>query len=420
MQLVLRALWVDPPGPRLRLGPGQYVFGRAPKCDVRVPFRSVSRKHFILSVGSDSATVRDLNSRCGTEVNGRRVAAEERLRTGDRLSLAGWKLCVQLLSDDADPSPDCLEVQAGGEGVTLEGLVSAGPPADRAGNLVTVGDGRPGKLAAGLYEVPLNIPDYDLKLTIDLLNPLGHGDIGEVWWVKTRGTGDWHEGALKVTHDPEGTERAWRARCGATRLIPVPPHPHLLTPMFLGSFLGRFSVKTEVADGSLADLADALPRADCKPRLIAALGDAATGLDRLHEHGLVHGCPKPRDILLFRGRARVGDFDLIHDPRDAIEVASVARFADPGYLAPEVWAGRSSGRSDQYALACGYAYLRTGRRVFPIWERADWERCHREADPDLSGLADRERAAVRRALCKDPEQRYGTCAEFAAAVAAGT
>ena len=174
-----------------------------------------------------------------------------------------------------------------------------GPPvADLTGT-------RPGsRLAPGLHDVPLGTPGHDLKVSINLRARIGRGGFGEVWWVQTRGSSPhWQDGALKVADAPEGTERAYLVRGGAAAMAGVPAHPHLLGLRFLGSLHGRPAVQTEMADYSLADLAGSVPLNDLRPRLLAAVREAAAGLDHLHAHGLVHGCPKPADILLFRGRA---------------------------------------------------------------------------------------------------------------------
>jgi serine/threonine-protein kinase len=238
-----------------------------------------------------------------------------------------------------------------------------------------------------------------------------------VWWAKTRGTGDeWHDVAVKVSRHPDGSELGDLCRWGAMAVAALPLHPHVLGPRLVGSFGDRPLVATGLADNSLEDLAGVLARADLLTRLVAAVRDAAAGLDHLHAHGLVHGCPKPADILLIKGRAVVADWDLVHHAHVAEGARAVARHADTGYLAPEVWAGWACGQSDQYALACGYARLRTGRPVAPAWERTGRKPAHCEFTPDLAGLPRAEQAVVGRALSQDPDRRFGSCGRFAAAL----
>jgi pSer/pThr/pTyr-binding forkhead associated (FHA) protein len=78
MWLVLHVLEGEPLGPALHFPPGQYVFGRAPGCHVLFPWPSaVSRRHCILFVNDQGASVRDLRSRNGTVVNSRRITREQ-------------------------------------------------------------------------------------------------------------------------------------------------------------------------------------------------------------------------------------------------------------------------------------------------------------------------------------------------------
>jgi pSer/pThr/pTyr-binding forkhead associated (FHA) protein len=56
----------------------------------------VSRHHCLLTVGNDGAWIRDLSSRNGTFVNGRRVAWERPLRDGDLIWVAASGFEVEL------------------------------------------------------------------------------------------------------------------------------------------------------------------------------------------------------------------------------------------------------------------------------------------------------------------------------------
>jgi serine/threonine protein kinase len=119
---------------------------------------------------------------------------------------------------------------------------------------------------------------------------------------------------------------------------------------------------------------------------------------------------KPSNILIVGGRARVGDFDLVHPLRPDVGSGWVVRYGDPAFLAPEVLAGRLCPASDQFALACAYAAARLGRPVFPA--RAA------RGEPELGALPLAERAVLVRALAADPDRRFPSCRAFADALAA--
>jgi diguanylate cyclase (GGDEF)-like protein len=80
-------------GREIELGPlpNETVLGRSPDAHIVIPDSSVSRQHARLSRGKDGQTdymaVVDLGSSNGTFVNGASVRSEQRLRSGDKISL---------------------------------------------------------------------------------------------------------------------------------------------------------------------------------------------------------------------------------------------------------------------------------------------------------------------------------------------
>jgi serine/threonine protein kinase len=80
------------------------------------------------------------------------------------------------------------------------------------------------------------------------------------------------------------------------------------------------------------------------------------------------------------------------------------------YIAPEVFQGRLSDRSDQFALAVTYCQLRGGQLPFPnspTTFRTDYIR----PAPDLSMLSHREKPIIARALDPVPMDRWPSCGE---------
>ncbi|RLS70477.1 MAG: hypothetical protein DWI01_07045, partial [Planctomycetota bacterium] len=80
--------------------------------------------------------------------------------------------------------------------------------------------------------------------------------------------------------------------------------------------------------------------------------------------------------------------------------------------------GEPGPRSDQYALAVLWAHARTGRPPFREGEKREIVRAKLASAPPLDDLPGGERAVVSRALSSSADQRYASCAEFAAALAA--
>ena len=78
---------------------GVTVVGRQQECDLCVPLMVVSRKHCEINADGGVLRVRDLGSRNGTLVNGKKIA-EAVLNPGDTLQIGPVSFAVQI--DDAD------------------------------------------------------------------------------------------------------------------------------------------------------------------------------------------------------------------------------------------------------------------------------------------------------------------------------
>jgi serine/threonine protein kinase len=265
-------------------------------------------------------------------------------------------------------------------------------------------------IAPGIVVVPLNLPGPEyagLTLTYDFKELIGAGAFGEVWRTLSRGTGDWNEHVTKVSFEPPKSDRVRLAWHGTMAVAAQPPHPHLCRVGIVSWGSGRLWVSSELAEGNMAGLAAGAARL---PELVRYTREAAEGLDHLHRCGFAHNRVKPSNILIVKGCARVGDFDLVHPLRADVGSEWVIRYGDPASLAPEVLAGRLCPGSDQFALACAYAALRLDRPAFP-GEVA-------RGGLELGALPAAERAVLLRALAADPDRRFPNCRAFADALAA--
>jgi serine/threonine-protein kinase len=169
-----------------------------------------------------------------------------------------------------------------------------------------------------------------------------------------------------------------------------------------------------------------MPPADVL-EIVAAIADA---LDYAHERYLLHRDVKPANILLTdpRGgdrRILLADFGIARASNEAggltatnMTVGSVA------YAAPEQLTGRPlDGSADQYALACTAYHLFTGGPPFGNSSPAVVIGSHLSQPPPTLETARADLAAfdsvLAKALAKEPYRRFGSCREFAAALAGG-
>jgi hypothetical protein len=242
---------------------------------------------------------------------------------------------------------------------------------------------------------------------------IGKGAFGEIWRGEAPGG---VEVAIKVIFGNIAPEAAKRER-KALELIKRLRHVYLLPIHAFWQTEDRLLIAMELADGSLRDRlaqcrqagATGVPLAE----LLPCFAEAAEALDYLHVKHVLHRDIKPENILLLEGHAKLADFGLARVLEESQRLVTASSCGTPAYTAPEVfWRGKVGAHSDQYSLAATYAELRLGRPLFPSrnWFRLMHD--HLERSPELVPLLEPEQRVLRRALAKDPEQRFGSCREF--------
>ncbi|HEY3245747.1 MAG TPA: serine/threonine-protein kinase, partial [Phycisphaerae bacterium] len=143
---------------------------------------------------------------------------------------------------------------------------------------------------------------------------------------------------------------------------------------------------------------------------LAVLDYVCTAVGELHERGVVHRDIKPGNVLLDAdGRAFITDFGLACARAAAGERALAGT---PVYMAPEMFDGAISPRSDVYAIAVMAYQLLTGELPFR-GEVSEISNLQRSAPLPLDPLGQRNIDAalidvIERAAHKDPKFRYKT------------
>ncbi len=161
------------------------------------------------------------------------------------------------------------------------------------------------------------------------------------------------------------------------------------------------------------------------PRALAICNQVANALDAAHASGLVHRDVKPSNVLLDANEhAYLADFGLTRQFDEHGGPAGEGRsVGTPTYLAPEqIEGGPLDGRADVYSLGCllyecltGEAPFARGSRLAMAWAHLEEEPPNAsERRPELPAAID---AVIRKAMAKEPRDRYPTCAALITAAA---
>jgi serine/threonine-protein kinase len=238
--------------------------------------------------------------------------------------------------------------------------------------------------------------------------------------------------ALKILAPELARDEEFRQRfIRESRAAAAVDHPNIIPIYEAGEADGVLFIAMRFVDGrdvqTLINQQAPLPAA----RACDIVTQVASALDAAHERGLVHRDVKPGNMLRDATSGRVqpdhvylSDFGLSKQSlgTSAALTAQGQFLGTLNYVAPEQIEGRPvDGRTDEYALACsafemlaGQAPFRRDDSLATMWAQLS------DPPPSLTGIRRDLPAAVdgimARALSKAPEDRYGTCLEFATAL----
>jgi len=199
-------------------------------------------------------------------------------------------------------------------------------------------------------------------------------------------------------------------------------HPHILPLFDSGAAGGLLFYVMPYVDGET--LRERLKRETQLPvdDALEIAREVADALAHAHSRGIIHRDVKPENILLESGHAAVTDFGIAR----AVDAAGGEQLTETGlsvgtptYMSPEQAAAEAEpdARTDQYALGCVLFEMLAGQPPFSGTSAAAVIRQHIAAEPPpLSALRpavpSAVAAAVRRALAKDPADRFVDVGRF--------
>ncbi len=356
------------------------VIGRDPSCDVVVDDHLVSRRHAQLEVDPQGHVVlRDLGSRNGTFVDGKRVEGPVVLAGNERIGIGDAEL-------------------------TLASEVESGPRPDSKDPMVGTMLGR-----------------YRIDAKID------EGAMGTVYLAEHTRLGK--KVALKVMAQRLFRNQVARQRfVDESRVVASLDHPNIIPVFDADEVQDELYIAMRYVDGE--DLGHLLDREGALDpnRAISIISQVGAALDAAHAHGLVHRDVKPTNILIASARDTAGeghaflvDFGITKNLASSGLTGTGQTLGTPNYMAPEQFRGQPvDGRTDMYALGCLLYECLTGR---PPYEGESFETVmygHLMTPPpsvatQRPGLPPALDAVVSKAMAKDAGERYATSAELVAA-----
>jgi eukaryotic-like serine/threonine-protein kinase len=244
----------------------------------------------------------------------------------------------------------------------------------------------------------------------ELRSLLGEGGMGQVW--KARDTRLNRSVAIKVSKERFNERLEHEARA-----IAALNHPHICTLFDVGpDYLVMEYIEGRPIDGPLPiDVA------------LRYASEIAQALDAAHRIGIVHRDLKPGNILVTKAGIKLLDFGLAKTVMAAAASGETVTRAitEEGailgtlqYMAPEQLEGKEADqRSDIFAFGCVFHEMIAGAPAFQGSSRASLIAAIMGQEPQpLTGASPALVKLIHRALAKDPDDRWQSARDVAAAL----
>jgi hypothetical protein len=234
---------------------------------------------------------------------------------------------------------------------------------------------------------------------------VGAGGFGEVYFAVSDGG---RQVALKCLQQNPEIELRGVGQCMNLK------SPYLVTifDVKIAPDGSSFVIMEYVTGPSLRDLLREAPSGLGPEKTAFFTREISKGLGFLHERGIVHRDLKPENIFYEDGSVKIGDYGLskyISVSRQSCQTISVGTVH---YMAPEIGSGRYHRGIDIYALGVMAFEMLSGRVPFTGDSFGEILMKHLTVEPDLSGIAAPFAPVVKKALAKNPDERYGRVEEL--------
>ena len=389
MFVVLRVITGPRQGEVFRLDRDEtFVVGRSRQAHLRFaqddPY--FSRMHFLVEAHPPACRLVDLGSRNGTMVNGQKVREAE-LRHGDLIRAGHTTILVELDSPASEDQP------------------------------VTHAEGE-------VCHVPEAPPGYRF------VEVIGRGGMGQVW--RAIRDSDGAMVAIKMLlPDRFPREKDTSRFLREAAILKALEHPHIIRVLDAGEDRAKPWLCLELIQGQdLSRLVRQQGRLHYR-RGVSLLLQVLKALAYAHDLGVMHRDLKPANILVGAGvdgdHAYVADFGLARawDGSNLMTLTVAGKGAGtPHYMSPEqvLDLSKASPLSDQYGAAATLYTAISGRHCHSSTggEAELLRRILNEPARPISGfnpeIPESLAGAIHKALSIDPERRFGSVRDFAAAI----
>ncbi len=233
----------------------------------------------------------------------------------------------------------------------------------------------------------------------------GHGGFGEVYYALSDSG---REVAIKAVQNYEQIELRGISQCMNLK------SPHLVTifDVKYNQHNEPFVVMEYVSGPSLRELLLESPGGLGTQKAAFFIREIAKGLSYLHECGIVHRDLKPSNIFYENGYVKVGDYGLTKAISASRHSGHTITVGTVHYMAPEIGAGNYNYGIDIYALGVLLYEMLTGEVPFIGGSPAEILMKHMTATPELDNIDEPFAHVIKKALAKDPDERYKSVQEM--------
>src|SRR5438552_1218579 len=233
----------------------------------------------------------------------------------------------------------------------------------------------------------------------------GRGGFGEVYYALSDSG---REVALKIIQGYEQIELRGVSQCMNLK------SPHLVTIFDVRHNADDvpFVIMEYVNGPSLRELIDQQPAGLGIQKAAFFLREIGKGLTFLHDCGIVHRDLKPGNIFYEDGYVKIGDYGLSKAISASQHSGQTMSVGTVHYMAPEVGSGNYNKTIDVYSMGVMLYEMLMGRVPFEGATMGEVLMKHLTAQPEVDQLPAPFPHVIRKALAKDPADRYQTINEM--------